>query len=228
MWCFNPGNDDEALTTAVPSSSRHTSFQIDNLMLPTASKHVLGAYDTPPIWVSDESIPSCAACHDDFDLFNRKHHCRGCGGVFCGTCSNHVGKVLKLGLTTDVRLCGPCAASAERENEFYGKHLPLIEAGAEFVKYGFLVERTVFVRWVDGTLQYQSINVSTTVLSGDVKAIPFDAVSSVVPVGLNGLYVTTPSQQHRLNAPTPTRRDQWLAALQCALNLRLVRPLRAL
>ncbi|RLO03584.1 hypothetical protein DYB28_006653 [Aphanomyces astaci] len=160
--------------------------------LRSANKNVLGTYDTPPTWVSDESIPSCAACHDDFDLFNRKHHCRGCGGGG--------GKVLKLGLTTDVRLCGPCAASAQRENGFYGRHLPLLEAGAVFVKYGFLVERTVFVKWVDGTVQYQSINVMSNVLSGIVKAIPFDSVSSLTPVGVSGLYLTTPSQQHRLDA----------------------------
>ncbi|RHZ24478.1 hypothetical protein DYB37_006953 [Aphanomyces astaci] len=180
--------------------------------LRSANKNVLGTYDTPPTWVSDDAIPSCAACHDDFDLFNRKHHCRGCGGGG--------GKVLKLGLTTDVRLCGPCAASAQRENGFYDRHLPLLEAGAVFVKYGFLVERTVFVKWVDGTVQYQSINVMSNVLSGIVKAIPFDSVSSLTPVGVSGLYLTTPSQQHRLDAADPHVRDLWLQALRSALEMR--------
>ncbi|RHY43977.1 hypothetical protein DYB34_004319 [Aphanomyces astaci] len=155
--------------------------------LRSANKNVLGTYDTPPTWVSDESIP---------------------------------GKVLKLGLTTDVRLCGPCAASAQRENGFYGRHLPLLEAGAVFVKYGFLVERTVFVKWVDGTVQYQSINVMSNVLSGIVKAIPFDTISSLTPVGVSGLYLTTPSQQHRLDAADPHVRDLWLQALRSALEMR--------
>ncbi|RHZ41214.1 hypothetical protein DYB26_009782 [Aphanomyces astaci] len=125
--------------------------------LRSANKNVLGTYDTPPTWVSDESIP---------------------------------GKVLKLGLTTDVRLCGPCAASAQRENGFYGRHLPLLEAGAVFVKYGI------------------------------VKAIPFDTISSLTPVGVSGLYLTTPSQQHRLDAADPHVRDLWLQALRSALEMR--------
>lgn len=35
----------------------------------------------------DHSCRVCYECDSQFTLFNRKHHCRLCGRVFCGTCT---------------------------------------------------------------------------------------------------------------------------------------------
>jgi len=37
-------------------------------------------------WVKSSLVLSCQACSSSFGLFNRKHHCRACGGVFCSSC----------------------------------------------------------------------------------------------------------------------------------------------
>lgn len=37
-------------------------------------------------WVDDSMIINCQMCSTKFGFFTRKHHCRACGGVFCGTC----------------------------------------------------------------------------------------------------------------------------------------------
>lgn len=34
------------------------------------------------------STKACDGCHCIFTMTNRKHHCRVCGGLFCGSCSN--------------------------------------------------------------------------------------------------------------------------------------------
>eukprot|EP01114_Cavostelium_apophysatum_P007693 TRINITY_DN1984_c0_g1_i1.p1 TRINITY_DN1984_c0_g1~~TRINITY_DN1984_c0_g1_i1.p1 ORF type:complete len:354 (+),score=60.06 TRINITY_DN1984_c0_g1_i1:113-1174(+) len=39
-------------------------------------------------WMEDESVPSCLRCSKEFSLFTRRHHCRACGRIFCGQCSN--------------------------------------------------------------------------------------------------------------------------------------------
>ena len=39
--------------------------------------------DNHVLWVSDEDAWCCARCWAIFGLFNRKHHCRRCGGMFC-------------------------------------------------------------------------------------------------------------------------------------------------
>ena len=40
-------------------------------------------------WVKDKSVTKCYNCLIEFSLTNRKHHCRNCGKIFCGSCSNY-------------------------------------------------------------------------------------------------------------------------------------------
>ena len=39
------------------------------------------------IWISDSQVKRCYLCSNTFTFFNRKHHCRVCGRVFCGNCT---------------------------------------------------------------------------------------------------------------------------------------------
>lgn len=40
------------------------------------------------VWVADDKILDCTACKTSFTLFNRRHHCRSCGNIFCNECSS--------------------------------------------------------------------------------------------------------------------------------------------
>lgn len=37
-------------------------------------------------WMPDGSCRMCYECDSHFTLFNRRHHCRSCGRLFCGKC----------------------------------------------------------------------------------------------------------------------------------------------
>jgi phosphatidylinositol 3-kinase len=39
-------------------------------------------------WVNDSDADICFNCRVAFTFLRRRHHCRGCGKVFCGNCSN--------------------------------------------------------------------------------------------------------------------------------------------
>src|SRR5689334_16521799 len=39
------------------------------------------------VWVDDASVDECYACHVAFNWYYRRHHCRGCGRVFCYQCT---------------------------------------------------------------------------------------------------------------------------------------------
>lgn len=121
---------------------------------------VLAGYQPPPRWVKDAVIDACSLCSDAFDLFNRKHHCRGCGLVYCKSCASNSDRVIKFGFLEPVRLCNPCAGQATLENEFYEKHLPLLEAGDVLNKYGLLRKRAVQFKFIrsKSILQYQRID----------------------------------------------------------------------
>lgn len=50
----------------------------------------------------------CARCRTRFGTFNRQHHCRSCGDVFCGKCSAKSSIIPKFGIEREVRVCDSC------------------------------------------------------------------------------------------------------------------------
>lgn len=65
----------------------------------------------PPRWIPDEEAPRCMSCVQGFTTFRRRHHCRNCGGVFCGVCSSASAPLPKYGLIKAVRVCKDCFIS---------------------------------------------------------------------------------------------------------------------
>eukprot|EP00038_Savillea_parva_P014436 m.215834 g.215834 ORF g.215834 m.215834 type:complete len:464 (+) comp28058_c0_seq1:454-1845(+) len=57
-------------------------------------------------WVPDASVHQCTACLDEFNFFNRRHHCRVCGKIFCADCTQLRVKIAKD--WRDVRCCERC------------------------------------------------------------------------------------------------------------------------
>uniref|UniRef100_A0A0K8RAG2 Putative zinc finger fyve domain-containing protein 21 n=1 Tax=Ixodes ricinus TaxID=34613 RepID=A0A0K8RAG2_IXORI len=88
--------------------------------------------DEPP-WTPDRERSDCVRCRCKFDLITRRHHCRRCGRVYCGSCC---GRRLPL-----QRMCfvgpGACVPGLQsgtlRENDFYDRHLKLLLKGARFL-----------------------------------------------------------------------------------------------
>jgi len=62
----------------------------------------------PVLWVPDHAITRCQSCQIEFWLGRRKHHCRCCGQIFCGDCSQYFAPIPKESFLEPVRLCGSC------------------------------------------------------------------------------------------------------------------------
>uniref|UniRef100_A0A6B2L268 Uncharacterized protein n=1 Tax=Arcella intermedia TaxID=1963864 RepID=A0A6B2L268_9EUKA len=60
---------------------------------------------TAPVWVPDDEGKECSLCHSKFTFTNRRHHCRQCGKLVCGPCSNQNKTIPGQG---KVRVCSPC------------------------------------------------------------------------------------------------------------------------
>lgn len=57
-------------------------------------------------WVDETKVNDCRGCSKPFSMIVRKHHCRNCGDVFCGTCSSF--KILLPSYTERQRVCLHC------------------------------------------------------------------------------------------------------------------------
>lgn len=55
--------------------------------------------DSAPKWADGEV---CHRCRVQFTVVQRKHHCRACGQVFCGQCSQKNTTLPKFGIEKEV------------------------------------------------------------------------------------------------------------------------------
>jgi hypothetical protein len=85
-----------------------------------ARKAVLGIATTEvvtaPVWIQDSASSGCCVCQVEFKgFFNRKHHCRECGGVVCGEHSSKKKFLPNIHATKKQRVCDNCFAG-KRDN----------------------------------------------------------------------------------------------------------------
>jgi len=88
---------------------------------PFADNFFLLRWDTPergskppleaPSWVSDKDRSHCTnkQCGAKFSVSTRRHHCRGCGDVFCNKCTATKRSLPDFGYGTAVRVCDKCS-----------------------------------------------------------------------------------------------------------------------
>lgn len=99
------GRTSRTLASSSPNFCSGTNMTETNTAADSQSQ---SQRQSPPAWIPDEEAPRCMACTIPFTAFRRRHHCRNCGGVFCGGCSSLSAPLPKYGLTKAVRVCRDC------------------------------------------------------------------------------------------------------------------------
>ncbi|XP_069973806.1 WD repeat and FYVE domain-containing protein 3 isoform X2 [Penaeus vannamei] len=59
-------------------------------------------------WVRDDGSDACAHCQVKFSIYERRHHCRNCGHLFCSRCSRFESEISRLRILKPVRVCQKC------------------------------------------------------------------------------------------------------------------------
>jgi FYVE zinc finger/MORN repeat len=59
-------------------------------------------------WQPDSKFKACFKCDAPFTVMNRRHHCRHCGSVFCGSCTSKKLSLDNIGSTEPARVCDEC------------------------------------------------------------------------------------------------------------------------
>ncbi|KAL0867551.1 hypothetical protein ABMA27_008321 [Loxostege sticticalis] len=73
----------------------------------SASEVEVGEEARGVVWLPDSAAPRCQHCRNHFWLARRRHHCRRCGGIFCGSCS----AMSSWGDCGPVRVCTRCRSA---------------------------------------------------------------------------------------------------------------------
>lgn len=76
---------------------------------------------TPAQWTPDERADTCHGCGSAFSMLRRRHHCRGCGRIFCHACTDQTIVIPSFvrhfmastptraeDLGAEKRVCAPC------------------------------------------------------------------------------------------------------------------------
>ncbi|KAL4226589.1 FYVE [Mactra antiquata] len=76
-----------------------------------------------PLWIPDARVTMCMLCTCEFTVTWRRHHCRACGWVVCGNCSEGKAQLryLKYKLA---RVCDKCFKTLSEEAEKKAKNNP--------------------------------------------------------------------------------------------------------
>eukprot|EP00941_MAST-03F_sp_MAST-3F-sp1_P006262 g6262.t1 len=81
--------------------------------LAVAKQLILAVKHAPP-WIHNDEAPVCMSCKNTWSLRNRRHHCRHCGRVVCGKCSDQTLDLslskpnVDFGTRGAVRVCNLC------------------------------------------------------------------------------------------------------------------------
>jgi len=67
-----------------------------------------------PVWAPDSSTKKCVLCQKSFNVVQRRHHCRYCGRVVCGSCSNQSITIQYIS-SKAVRVCKECYVSLTQD-----------------------------------------------------------------------------------------------------------------
>jgi len=100
----------QVITTEEKSFTVYVETSVEKQEWLKNLEELTGPHDllqSAPVWVPDSTTKHCLLCQRVFNMVQRRHHCRYCGKVVCGACSNRKLRISYIE-SKPVRVCRPC------------------------------------------------------------------------------------------------------------------------
>ncbi|XP_033847540.1 pleckstrin homology domain-containing family F member 2-like [Periophthalmus magnuspinnatus] len=72
-------------------------------------------------WIPDRASAICMRCSRNFSVTHRRHHCRKCGFLVCGSCSRKRAVIGNIHPTKRQRVCVQCHSGLSQEEDRRGR-----------------------------------------------------------------------------------------------------------
>uniref|UniRef100_A0A1I7YSP1 Pleckstrin homology domain-containing family F member 2 n=1 Tax=Steinernema glaseri TaxID=37863 RepID=A0A1I7YSP1_9BILA len=108
-WIIKTRVKSFAVYAATPTEKTEWMQHIDRCVQDLIKKEgKVAATEHAAVWVPDSEAENCMCCYSTrFSVLQRRHHCRACGNVVCGSCSTH--NLIVNGVSKrPVRVCDTC------------------------------------------------------------------------------------------------------------------------
>ena len=174
----------------------------------------------PMMWIPDCRVGRCFDCSVEFTLIKRKHHCRGCGRIFCYACSSYKVSPATYGAPSQPkqRMCAFCAKNARqsKETEWLVQILSIIPVTIRQL----FVMRSIDKQWNFGVnsilsfyrgLQYKLSVDGYSTLEQNFLWTHFREFEGHVPWQIHAIV----SNQWRKNWQTRLSDPKWLPKVNC-------------
>ncbi|NXB02914.1 ZFY16 protein, partial [Cnemophilus loriae] len=107
----NVGNNSDPEESSSEAAGSQTSESAESRKTPAALSW------KQPLWVPDSEAPNCMNCRAKFTFTKRRHHCRACGKVFCGSCCKRKCKLQYM--EKEARVCTGCYDDINKGKEVF-------------------------------------------------------------------------------------------------------------
>ncbi|NWS87743.1 ZFY16 protein, partial [Toxostoma redivivum] len=107
----NVGNNSGSGASSSEAGGNQTSENAESRKTPPALSW------KQPLWVPDSEAPNCMNCQAKFTFTKRRHHCRACGKVFCGSCCKRKCKLQYM--EKEARVCTGCYDDINKGKEVF-------------------------------------------------------------------------------------------------------------
>lgn len=140
----------------------------------------------PPRWLSDSSAASCMLCGVRFHpIMCSRHHCRFCGGIFCGDCSK--GRSLlpvKFRVADPQRVCDVCNVRLESVQPYL---MDKVSNAAQLPTHD-LTDLSTLRSWVNfpwgQSMEYEIYKATNTIRAYNKVSIQVSSMPPAISFGL--------------------------------------------